>query len=53
VLHIAADEAVARLRQATGHDVTVQPLQLDPSDPASIEAGVAHLRELRNGKVRL
>jgi hypothetical protein len=44
---------VARLRETTGHDITVQPLGLDPSDPTSIEAGVAHLRESRNGKVKL
>jgi hypothetical protein len=50
---LAADDTVARLREATGHDITVQPLQLDPSDPDSIKAGVAKLRESRDGKVRL
>jgi hypothetical protein len=50
---LAADDTVARLRAATGHDTTVQPLQLDPSDPDSIKAGVAKLRETRDGKVSL
>lgn len=39
-----------RLRRETGHDITVQPLQLDPSDPASIKAGVAELRKMRDQK---
>jgi hypothetical protein len=42
---------VAKLRKETGHDITVQPLVLDPSDPDSISAGVAKLQESRNGKV--
>lgn len=46
----AADDTFARLRKVTGHHITVQPLELDPSDPASIEAGVAKLQQSRNQK---
>lgn len=46
-----AEDTVERLRRETGHDITVQPLQLDPSDPASIKAGVAELQKLRDQKV--
>lgn len=48
---LAAEDAVARLREVTGHDVTVQPMELDPSSASSIEASVAHLRETRDQKV--
>lgn len=44
---------MARLREDTGHDVIVQPLELNPSSADSIAAGVARLRETRDQKVLL
>jgi NAD(P)-dependent dehydrogenase (short-subunit alcohol dehydrogenase family) len=46
-----AEDAVARLREDTGHDAIVQPMELNPSSSSSIAAGVAHLRESRDQKV--
>mmetsp|Transcript_5060 Transcript_5060/g.14545 ORF Transcript_5060/g.14545 Transcript_5060/m.14545 type:complete len:305 (-) Transcript_5060:512-1426(-) len=46
-----AEEAVEKLRQETHRDATVQPLELDVSDPASIAAAVAEIRDTRNHKI--